>query len=227
MPSPLNVIITIVDASIVLCGNVALSCNLGLVFRGGFVEGLALLGEVDEQLVAGVDGSERTARHVSGVSISYAGTRNLPLQLGGVSSENGRQDERVGNGLDVARLFLQRLVKSGLGLLDTSEVNLADGLRDKATDRRRGRSLSELFENVERLLVLVTTLHLVSRGTHRRMSASQTYSSQANPRFGEVNQQVVLGPSSRGLGLLDGKVCSVLLEVDLDDDGNGVNYTAC
>lgn len=47
-----------------------------------------------------------------------------------------------------------------------------------------------------------------------------TYNSQADPRLGQVNKQRVLGPALGGLDLLKREVGAVLLEMDLNDQGN-------
>lgn len=51
-----------------------------------------------------------------------------------------------------------------------------------------------------------------------------SYLAHANPRFGEVDKQAILGPSSGSGDFLEGEVGSVLLEVDLGNQGNGVDY---
>lgn len=82
----------------------------------------------------------------------------LLCQLLGVLAGDDRQDEEVGNGVGLLGVLLEGLLQGGLGLLETAEVQLADGLGDEAPGRRGGGGLGELLEDVERLLVLFTTL---------------------------------------------------------------------
>lgn len=48
---------------------------------------------------------------------------------------------------------------------------------------------------------------------------------QPNPRLGQVYQQAILRPPPRRSNLLHGEVVSVLLEMDLHDESDGIHYT--
>ena len=45
-----------------------------------------------------------------------------------------------------------------------------------------------------------------------------SYFSHADPRLGDVDEEAVLGPFPGALGFFEGKICAVLLEVDLHDE---------
>ncbi len=49
------------------------------------------------------------------------------------------------------------------------------------------------------------------------------YQPQANPRLCQVYQKTILSPSPGCCYLLHGEVCSVLLKVDLCDEGGGID----
>jgi len=46
--------------------------------------------------------------------------------------------------------------------------------------------------------------------------AGGRYQAETDPRFGDIDQQAVLGPFPGGLDFFEGEVGAVLLEVDLD-----------
>lgn len=79
-------------------------------------------------------------------------------QLFGVLPNDHLQHQRVGDGLGVAGVLLQRLVQRGLRLFCPSQVQLCNGLRDKCLDGGGGWCLCEFFEDVECLLVLFAAL---------------------------------------------------------------------
>jgi hypothetical protein len=56
---------------------------------------------------------------------------------------------------------------------------------------------------------------------------ASTYNSQANPRLGNVDQQRILTPALGSLNFLKGEIGPVLLEVDLDDEGDTKIQTDC
>lgn len=83
---------------------------------------------------------------------------NVLNQLLGVLAGNHLQHQRVGDGLGVCGIFLQRLVQRRLRLLCAAEVQFRHGLRDQRLHRRRRRRLRELLEDVKGLLVSLTAL---------------------------------------------------------------------
>lgn len=50
-----------------------------------------------------------------------------------------------------------------------------------------------------------------------------TYLTQADPGFRKVDEQAVLRPPPSGSDLLQSEIVPVLLEVDLDNKGNGID----
>lgn len=87
--------------------------------------------------------------------------RNIRLDFGGVIPGNDSQHERVRDSVRIPGLRLDRLVQRRLGLFHASEVQLSDSLRDERAHGRGGGRLGELLEDVERLLVLLTTLYSI------------------------------------------------------------------
>lgn len=79
-------------------------------------------------------------------------------QLFRVLPNDHLQHQRIGNGLRVVWLLLQRLVQRGLRLFCPAKVQLCDGLRDKCLNGGGGWCLREFFEDVECLLVLFAAL---------------------------------------------------------------------
>lgn len=51
-----------------------------------------------------------------------------------------------------------------------------------------------------------------------------TYQSQPNPRFSQVDQNAVLRPPPRSSDLLNGEIIAVLLQVNLYNQGNSIDY---
>lgn len=48
----------------------------------------------------------------------------------------------------------------------------------------------------------------------------ETYNSHANPRLSQIDQQRVLGPALGGLDFLEREIGAVLLEMNLDNQGD-------
>lgn len=88
-------------------------------------------------------------------------TENSRLQFRGISAGNHCQDKQIRNCLRTGCVLLQGLLQRGLGLFCPAEMQLGNRLRDQRHDRRGGRGLRELFEHVECLLVLFSTLFII------------------------------------------------------------------
>lgn len=114
-------------------------------------------------------------------------------------------------------------------------MQLRYGLSD---DRKRGGSAwgrSELFVYVECGLVLLAALEgkKRDRGQSRGTTGTdiiqmdrlgrETYDSQTDPRFGQVDKQRVLRPALRCLDFLQSEIGTILLEVNLDNESHTGN----
>ena len=103
-----------------------------------------------------------------------------------------------------------------------------------ANDGQRGGGAGagcEFFVDVESRLVFLTSLQmgepeqLAIPFVDRVVTMLDTYDTQTNPRLGQVDKQRVLSPALGSLNFLQSKVGSVLLKVNLNDQGNAKFHT--
>ena len=97
-------------------------------------------------------------------------------------------------------------------------MQFGDCLPNEGFCRGGGGGLSHFFEDVEGGLVALAALIVVSivcEGGGRR--EGETYKAQANPGFGNVDEEAILCPFSSCLNFFEGEIGAVLLEVDLYD----------
>lgn len=87
-------------------------------------------------------------------------TLQLPLLFRGLlfASQKCVQDNRIGNRIRILRLQLQRLLQRRLSFGIPLQMKLGNSLCNKRRSRCRRRGLSQLFEDIERLLILLTAL---------------------------------------------------------------------
>ncbi len=141
-----------------------------------------------------------------------------------VLARQHREDQEVGNRLDVSGLLLDGLLECSLCFFGSAKVQLSHSLCDQAADRRRCLGLCQFFKDVECLLVLLSALtHFCQYAAKRKKKAFRvvaTYQPHADPRLGQVDQKTVLCPSPRPNHFLQREIVAVLLEVNLDDQCN-------
>lgn len=147
------------------------------------------------------------------------------FQILSLLSSQHIQHNTVGNQLRIFRVFFKCSSQGSFGLGYTTQVQLCDGLADDRKRRGRARRGGEFFVNVKCGLVLLATLfqNNVSPTWEHHGKWTAPYHSHANPGLGQVDQQRVLRPALGSLDLLECEVGAVLLEVNLDDQGDTAN----
>jgi hypothetical protein len=114
--------------------------KLRVVLRHSSLESLSLRRKISQDLAALVHALKLCAR------------------LAGVLAGNGVEDKLVRDRGAVLGLKSQSLVESCFGLFDASHVQLGHGLGDQRGGGSGGGCLGELFEDVERFLVVLAAL---------------------------------------------------------------------
>lgn len=127
---------------------------------------------------------------------------NLRNTLRSILSSNDIQYRIVRQRIRIIRLLRQSRLESLLGFLQSSQMNLGDGLSGDGGYAGGGGGSGELLENVVRLLV--------------GFSAD----AEPDPGRGNVDEDVVLSPVLAKLDDLLGEVGAVVQEVDLNDEGD-------
>lgn len=99
-------------------------------------------------------------------------------------------------------------------------MQLCDSLAGNRERGGRARCGGEFFVDVEGSLIFFSSLDGSLSENLYFFSVNSTYNSHSNPGLGNVNEQRVLRPALGILDFFDGKIRAVLLEVNLDNQGD-------
>lgn len=132
------------------------------------------------------------------------------------------QHYAVGNQLRLIGILLQRGGERGLSLGQATQVQLCDSLAGNRERGGRARCGGEFFVDVEGSLILLSSLDGSLSDDLYPFFMNSTYNSHSNPGLGDVYEQRVLRPALGSLDFFDGEIGAVLLEVDLDNQGDTI-----
>ncbi len=144
---------------------------------------------------------------------------------------DNRKNQLVRDRLCRLWLLLDRLVKGSLGFLGAAEMELSDCLGDQAADGRRGLGLCKLLEDVECLLVFLTTLDVSSQlGAFGKTSEipfpgekGQRTSRRPTQDSARLTSRLSCAHLRAADHLLHREVVAVLLKVNLNNQCNGLH----